>query len=108
MAAIRSPRTRASRGHAQRRAIRPRPVAADRERARASYLGRLQRFELVAVGGRVPLPRLEIVAEDPLDFAERGDGVQSLAQLGGPGKALHVPAEVLSELDRRAFLVGLV
>ena len=51
---------------------------------------------------RTRLARCEIVPEDAFDFAERRDRVQLLAQLRRAGKSLHVPAEVLAELDRRA------
>src|ERR1019366_5727067 len=50
----------------------------------------------------------EVVAEDSLDFVEAVHLMQSLAQLRGTRKPLHVPAQMLAELERSADRIDLV
>jgi hypothetical protein len=61
------------------------------------------------VGRRLEIgAAVEILLEDALHLGERLDGVQPAAQVGRAGQSLHVPPEMLPELDRGAARVRLV
>src|ERR1035437_3268556 len=67
------------------------------------------RVQLVPVVGEVAMSaHREVVAEDFLDFVEAVHLVQSLAQLRGTRKPLHIPAQMLAELERSADRIDLV